>query len=86
MGISSDSVRAVEAKALNKLRQPRMNYRLKDYMRGMRELGDVVMATDDDHHDKHHHAPRTINNNGNGDAEEGNGDNRRPTPESIWSF
>jgi len=34
MGVSSDIVRTVEAKALNKLRQPRMNYRLKDYVGG----------------------------------------------------
>ena len=31
MGVSSDTVRNVEAKALNKLRQPGVNYRLKDY-------------------------------------------------------
>lgn len=32
LGVSSDIVRTVEAKALNKLRQPRMNYRLKGYV------------------------------------------------------
>ncbi|EED96594.1 plastid RNA polymerase sigma factor, partial [Thalassiosira pseudonana CCMP1335] len=32
MGISIDSVRAVEAKALNRLRQPQLNYRVKDYV------------------------------------------------------
>ena len=31
MGVSSDTVRNVEAKALNKLRRPGVNYRLKDY-------------------------------------------------------
>ena len=35
MGVSIDIVRSVEARALNKLRQPRMNYRLKDYVNGM---------------------------------------------------
>eukprot|EP00985_Skeletonema_marinoi_P033690 scaffold41928_cov146-Skeletonema_marinoi.AAC.1 len=39
MGVSIDIVRAVEAKALNKLRQPRMNYRLKDYVKGMEGAG-----------------------------------------------
>lgn len=39
MGVSIDIVRAVEAKALNKLRQPRMNYRLKDYLNGMEGAG-----------------------------------------------
>jgi len=34
MGISSDIVRTVEAKALSKLRRPQMNYRLKDYVGG----------------------------------------------------
>lgn len=32
LGVSSDIVRTVEAKALNKLRQPKMSYRLKDYV------------------------------------------------------
>jgi RNA polymerase sigma factor (sigma-70 family) len=32
MGVSSDVVRNVESKALNKLRQPRMNYRVKEYI------------------------------------------------------
>ncbi len=39
MGVSSDVVRTVEAKALNKLRQPRMNYRLKDYVGGYEAHG-----------------------------------------------
>jgi RNA polymerase sigma factor (sigma-70 family) len=39
MGVSSDIVRTVEAKALNKLRQPRMNYRLKGYVGGSEDHG-----------------------------------------------
>jgi len=38
LGVSSDRVRTVEAKALNKLRNPQMNYRLKDYV-GRPEVG-----------------------------------------------
>ena len=34
LGVSSDIVRTVEAKALNKLRQPKISYRLKDYVGG----------------------------------------------------
>ena len=34
LGISRDRVRLVEARALNKLRNPQRNYRLKDYLGG----------------------------------------------------
>jgi RNA polymerase primary sigma factor len=34
LGISSDRVRLVEARALNKLRSPQRNYRLKEYVGG----------------------------------------------------
>lgn len=34
LGITSDRVRIVEAKALNKLRSPQRNYRLKEYVDG----------------------------------------------------
>ncbi|KAL7522411.1 hypothetical protein ACHAWX_007089 [Stephanocyclus meneghinianus] len=36
MGVSIDTVRGIEARALNKLRQPRMMYRLKDFVEGGR--------------------------------------------------
>ncbi|KAL3792587.1 hypothetical protein HJC23_005557 [Cyclotella cryptica] len=36
MGVSIDIVRGIEARALNKLRQPRMMYRLKDFVDGGR--------------------------------------------------
>ncbi len=39
MGVSSDVARTFEAKALNKLRQPRMNYRVKDYVGGSDDFG-----------------------------------------------
>lgn len=51
MGISIDIVRGVEAKALNKLRQPRMNYRLKDYVNGMEKaVGGGREAVDHHYH------------------------------------
>mmetsp|Transcript_887 Transcript_887/g.1439 ORF Transcript_887/g.1439 Transcript_887/m.1439 type:complete len:590 (-) Transcript_887:73-1842(-) len=50
MGVSIDIVRAVEAKALNKLRQPRMNYRLKDYVKGMEGAGGGGGGDALDHH------------------------------------
>lgn len=34
LGITDDRVRLVEARALNKLRSPQRNYRLKEYVRG----------------------------------------------------
>ena len=34
LGISGDRVRIIEAKALNKLRSPQRNYRLKEYLGG----------------------------------------------------
>jgi RNA polymerase primary sigma factor len=37
LGISRDRVRMVEARALNKLRNPQRNYRLKDYVGGHEE-------------------------------------------------
>jgi len=37
MGISSDIVRNVQAKALNRLRQPQVNHRLKDYIGGLEQ-------------------------------------------------
>lgn len=41
MGVSIDKVRTTEAKALNKLRRPQTNYRLKEYLGGAAEaVGD----------------------------------------------
>ena len=37
LGITSDRVRLVEARALNKLRSPQRNYRLKEYVGGQSE-------------------------------------------------
>ena len=37
LGISRDRVRLVETRALNKLRHPQRNYRLKDYVGGEKE-------------------------------------------------
>eukprot|EP00986_Skeletonema_menzelii_P001366 scaffold366_cov153-Skeletonema_menzelii.AAC.28 len=53
MGVSIDIVRAVEAKALNKLRQPRMNYRLKDYVNGIEGARGGGTDTMDHHYDMH---------------------------------
>lgn len=50
MGVSGDVVRKFEAKALNKLRSPRMNYRLKDYVRGSDGF-----AGDSDYAQPYHH-------------------------------
>eukprot|EP00580_Thalassiosira_gravida_P014880 CAMPEP_0201684624 /NCGR_PEP_ID=MMETSP0494-20130426/52739_1 /ASSEMBLY_ACC=CAM_ASM_000839 /TAXON_ID=420259 /ORGANISM="Thalassiosira gravida, Strain GMp14c1" /LENGTH=603 /DNA_ID=CAMNT_0048168439 /DNA_START=448 /DNA_END=2260 /DNA_ORIENTATION=- len=49
MGVSRDVVRTVEAKALNQLRQPRMNYRLKDYVGGQE-----AFAVEPDYGEPHH--------------------------------
>ncbi len=54
MGVSIDIVRAVEAKALNKLRQPRMNYRLKDYVNGVEGAGGGPADALDHHYQMHH--------------------------------
>mmetsp|Transcript_13423 Transcript_13423/g.29150 ORF Transcript_13423/g.29150 Transcript_13423/m.29150 type:complete len:579 (+) Transcript_13423:275-2011(+) len=74
MGVSIDIVRSVEAKALNKLRQPRMNYRLKDYVGGPGAFGkepDYVdqhhggmynsMANAEEQHQHHTHNPHHMN-------------------------
>ena len=42
LGISVDQVRLVEARALNKLRNPQRNYRLKEYIGGTGEEGHVI--------------------------------------------
>jgi len=49
MGVSRDVVRTVEAKALNQLRQPQMNYRLKDYVGGQE-----AFAVEPDYGEPHH--------------------------------
>mmetsp|Transcript_17304 Transcript_17304/g.21994 ORF Transcript_17304/g.21994 Transcript_17304/m.21994 type:complete len:166 (+) Transcript_17304:1172-1669(+) len=40
LGISRDRVRNVEARALNKLRHPQRNYRLKEYVGGDNDVND----------------------------------------------
>ena len=40
LGISRDRVRLVEARALNKLRHPQRNYKLKEYVGGSTEILD----------------------------------------------
>jgi RNA polymerase primary sigma factor len=45
LGISSDRVRLVEARALNKLRSPQRNYRLKEYVGGHTEEDKPVEET-----------------------------------------
>jgi len=54
LGVSGDVVRSVEAKALNKLRQPQMNYRLKDYVGGPE-----VFCGESDHAEPHHGGTHT---------------------------
>mmetsp|Transcript_20241 Transcript_20241/g.43657 ORF Transcript_20241/g.43657 Transcript_20241/m.43657 type:complete len:545 (-) Transcript_20241:4001-5635(-) len=95
MGISIDSVRAVEAKALNRLRQPQLNYRVKDYVKGVGENGiDVenhcavtnmnTMPVEEDivHFDQ----TMTRANHAIEENDDDLWENERPTPESIWSF
>ena len=45
MGLSSDIIRRVEAKALTKLRQPRMNYKVKEYIGGV----EATFSSDSDY-------------------------------------
>jgi RNA polymerase primary sigma factor len=45
LGITSDRVRLVEARALNKLRCPQRNYRLKEYVGGHTETKDISKQT-----------------------------------------
>lgn len=76
MGVSSDVVRNMEAKALNRLRQPRMNYRLKDYVGGQEAYGSETeyagmqqnasyqnsMENSEEEHQQHHyHYPHHMN-------------------------
>jgi RNA polymerase primary sigma factor len=51
LGISRDRVRMVEARALNKLRNPQRNYRLKYYVGG---------HEDEEHHHHQHNEPNTV--------------------------
>ena len=91
MGVSSDIVRTVEAKALNKLRQPRMNYRLKDYVGGSEVHGggesdyaephcgwahNSMTNYEDQQQQHNYHYPYHVN------TPRLSG----PTPESVWSF
>lgn len=59
MGVSSDVIRTVEAKALTKLRQPRMNYRLKDYVGG----ADASFGGESDYYGEQHHQGGDYYNN-----------------------
>mmetsp|Transcript_19148 Transcript_19148/g.39176 ORF Transcript_19148/g.39176 Transcript_19148/m.39176 type:complete len:548 (-) Transcript_19148:70-1713(-) len=82
LGLSTDSVRSSEAKAMNKLRQPRMNYRLKDYVGGVGEA-DISITMDEYHHSEMKRLNNDINMN---EVVVNNARPSRPTPESIWSF
>jgi len=46
LGISRDRVRLVEARALNKLRHPQCNYRLKEYVHGDEAVHSPASASD----------------------------------------
>jgi predicted transcriptional regulator len=89
LGISRDRVRLVEARAINKLRSPQRNYRLKEYVSG---------GQNQHHHPSHHHHQHY-------DGSTGGQDDRLPrsnaptaedkikkvapprmTPERLWSF
>lgn len=101
MGVSIDIVRTVEAKALNKLRNPQMNYRLKDYVGGSEVFdkeSDHVdqyhagmynnMANTEEQHQHHYHYPHHVNT-ARPDTNNNVGDSKayeRHSPESIWSF
>jgi len=108
MGVSSDIVRTVEAKALNKLRKPSMNYRLKDYVGGSKGVGAESeyaeqyhqgwaensmannIAEQQQQHPHYYHYPHHMNTaqfNTNDMARDDDLlEQKRPTPESMWSF
>jgi RNA polymerase primary sigma factor len=55
VGITLDQVRLVEARALNKLRCPQRNYRLKEYVAGQTQLNfpeKLVVENDVENHDQ----------------------------------
>jgi RNA polymerase sigma factor (sigma-70 family) len=78
MGVSIDIVRRIEAKALNRLRQPRMNYRLRGFVGGhdSEEL-DHFAANEAQYHGWTSHTTTNYY-----DDEQ----QHHKTPESIWSF
>ncbi|KAL7542093.1 hypothetical protein ACHAXR_013213 [Thalassiosira sp. AJA248-18] len=101
LNVSGDIVRSVEAKALTKLRNPQMNYRLKDYVGGAKVFGgaldnaephygethnSMTNAEEQPHsHYPHHMNPSRFNTQDNV-RDDDLGEYERPTPESIWSF
>lgn len=78
MGVSIDVVRRVEAKALNRLRQPRMNYRLRGFVGGSESEELDHFAADEAHY--YGWKPHTTTNYYDDQQQ------HRKTPESIWSF
>lgn len=88
LGMTIDAVRAAEARALNKLRQPRMKQRLRDHVSGMPEFERAAAKSMEGH----------LGFNGYGvpvttemethlnKGKRSKKTTKRPTPESIWSF
>jgi RNA polymerase primary sigma factor len=88
LGISRDRVRLVEARAINKLRSPQRNYRLKEYVGG---------GQNHHHHPSYHHPHYDGSTGGQDDrlprsnalAAEDESKKVAPprmTPERLWSF
>mmetsp|Transcript_43331 Transcript_43331/g.131831 ORF Transcript_43331/g.131831 Transcript_43331/m.131831 type:complete len:608 (-) Transcript_43331:605-2428(-) len=75
LGLSRDRVRTVEARALNKLRHPRRNHRLKEYVNGGAEGRGVAEEAEEDFFASGPAAAATPS-----DCVVGS------SPESLWSF
>jgi len=78
MGVSIDVVRRIEAKALNRLRQPRMNYRLRGFVGGIESEELDHFAADE----AHYYGWTSHTTTKYYDDEQ----QHHKTPESIWSF
>mmetsp|Transcript_4704 Transcript_4704/g.6691 ORF Transcript_4704/g.6691 Transcript_4704/m.6691 type:complete len:338 (-) Transcript_4704:404-1417(-) len=102
LGISRDRVRMVEARALNKLRHPQRNYRLKEYVGEQPRVTKTNMARNTNQH-QHKHQHHTHNfdkstststsfeSNEECDIESNTLGNHADalscySPEQIWSF
>ncbi|KAL9188007.1 hypothetical protein ACHAXT_006385 [Thalassiosira profunda] len=99
IGVSSDIVRGLEAKGLRKLRQPRMSYRLKEYVgeetggelyHEHHQYEETYEPMQEQHHQHYYDYPHHMNdattNAHDVESEDDLIEYERPTPESIWSF
>ena len=102
MGVSSDVVRNVQAKALNRLRKPQIHHRLKDYIGGLEQqqpdhhvepqyhegwVYNQLRHHQQQNEDNHYyHYPHHMNAHAARPNSHDDNDDDRPSPEAMWGI